>query len=285
MKVGFITAEYYENRPYGASGSSRIRGEFLFNREPDFHKFELGEHYDVIVYQKAYWEEHMKSFDGVKIFDICDPDWMDGRPVFEAIDLCDGVVTSSEKLKVFIEKLTDKPVICIPDRIDLNEFGEGRSKPRTLPKTAIWFGYSDYFDVVDELEDGIKSNNLFLTVISNQRYNGFCHYPMLYDRDTIIEEIKKHDIAVLPKKDDLRWSFKTNNKETWCRVLGVPVVENREQLDKICTDVEFFKSEWEKITEYRIEYDVQKSIDEYKAFINTLVQSRHERLRSGKKGS
>jgi len=57
-------------------GSSRIRGEWLANNCGDTEIFIQGKAYDVVIYQKAYWVEHAKLFKGIKILDLCDPDWL-----------------------------------------------------------------------------------------------------------------------------------------------------------------------------------------------------------------
>ena len=104
MKVGFITMEKFENRQLNSVGSSRIRARWVYKYWKEAEEWKTGHKYDAVVFQKVYWRDYMKKFKGIKIFDICDPDWLDNRPVMEAIGLCDAVATSSPNLRDYIKK-------------------------------------------------------------------------------------------------------------------------------------------------------------------------------------
>ena len=96
MKIGIYTFEQFESRQRNSVGSSRIRGQWLVNHWPEAELFKIAKKYDIVIYQKAYFLEHAKLFDGIKILDMCDPDWLEHKPVKQMIDLCDAVTTSSE---------------------------------------------------------------------------------------------------------------------------------------------------------------------------------------------
>ena len=68
-------------------GSSRIRGKWVIEHM-DAEEFVQGKKYDTIIFQKTYWKEMARVFKGVKILDICDPDWLDGA---EIINFCKDI--------------------------------------------------------------------------------------------------------------------------------------------------------------------------------------------------
>lgn len=278
MKVGFIGMEYYENRKKGSVGSSRIRGDFVIEASKgQFSNYRVGEEYDVLVFQKAYWKEMVKEFQGIKIFDICDPDWLDNRPVVEMIRYCDGVTTSTEKLAEQIRKfdIGGKPVICIPDRLDfkwskpVKPFHEGRAT------SAVWFGYSNNAHVLDSAVDGLAKRGIRLTVIADRAYHT-CDSFVLYEADTVNSEIIKHDLVILPKggSADYRFQFKSNNKTIQSWALGMPVATNGEELDRFLSADERNKESKLRLDEVHEKWDVSVSVEEYKKFIELLVQRR-----------
>lgn len=108
MKIAFATMEKIENRPVNSVGSSRIRARWLCDFWPEAQEYHVGEKYDVIIFQKAYWQEMMVKFDGIKIFDLCDPDWLIPRPVVESAQLCDAVVTSTQALADYLKKVCSR---------------------------------------------------------------------------------------------------------------------------------------------------------------------------------
>src|SRR3990167_32993 len=100
--VAFATMEKIDNRPYNSIGSSRIRARWLINHWDEAEEYQVGGKYNVMIFQKAYWQEMLESFTGKKIFDLCDPDWLVPRPVIESIEYCDAAVTSTETLAEFL---------------------------------------------------------------------------------------------------------------------------------------------------------------------------------------
>jgi len=274
MKIGFITMEYYDNRKEGSVGSSRIRADWVVEASKgEFEKYKVGEKYDVLVFQKAYWEEMAKEFKGIKLFDICDPDWLDKRPVIEMIEQCDGVVTSTERLAEQIRKfdIKGKPVLCIPDRLNFEWSKPIKTMHEGRAESVVYFGYANNAHVLDASLDGLKRRGLKLTCISDRPYHGNDKF-IPYESDSVNAEIIKHDIVLLPPagSSDYRFQFKSNNKTIQSWALGMPVATNGEDLDRFLDPEERKKESELRLKEVHEKWDVKLSFEEYKKFINSL---------------
>lgn len=73
LSGAIITMEYLENRPLNSVGSSRIRGRWLAENWDECSLYTTGKKYDFLIFQKAYWDTMLQNFNGLKIFDLCDP--------------------------------------------------------------------------------------------------------------------------------------------------------------------------------------------------------------------
>jgi len=166
MKIGFLLFEKIHGKKN--LGSSRIRGHWIVKNWDEAELFEQGKKYDAIVFQKVYWSNYLKAYDGIKVLDICDPDWLDTAPIIEPLKYFDGVVTSTIALAEEMKKFTDKPVKFIPDRQDL-EFHNVRKVHKGRAKKVIWFGYSHNAKTLDVTLSTLKKYGLKLTVLSNFR--------------------------------------------------------------------------------------------------------------------
>lgn len=235
MKIGIITFEDYENRAPGTIGSSRIRGSWVAKHNDQIEMFEPGQHYDAVVYQKAYWKEHIRDFKGVKIFDMCDPDWLDGRPVAEMLQYADAVTTSTETLAKFLRKMSKTPVQCIPDRIDPEVHVPQKSVYNERIRSAVWFGYAHNSWILDSVVEVLRQQKIQLAVIADRPYME-ADAQIKYSEETIYEDLIEHDIAVLPHDDvHHRYRYKSNNKTLTCWGLKLPVVKHPEDLERLAT--------------------------------------------------
>jgi len=75
MNVRFVGFDQWQGK--FNIGSSTIRCDWVIKQWPEAKRFKFGENPDCIIYQKAYWIDHMKEYKGIKILDICDPDWLE----------------------------------------------------------------------------------------------------------------------------------------------------------------------------------------------------------------
>lgn len=299
MKGGIITFEKFDGR--SNIGSSRIRGTWLAKYWDGVEIFKQGQQYDFIIYQKAYWVEHARAFQGIKIFDLCDPDFLHfGYRTKEMIEEVDVITTSTEPLAVALRQFTDKPVICVPDRLDLSEH-ELQKVHIGRTKSVVWFGYSTGFGMIDTAIKVIEDLGLNLIVISDQSYL----LPMSYvkpaiqqgmteaeqDRVLIEQDKKEHwielknykwnsntvnadiirgDIVINPQLKTGKWKFKSNNKTLTSWALGMPVADSLEEMEKFLDEGERKKEVELRQKEIKEKWDIKLSVIEFQKIIGEI---------------
>ncbi len=279
MKIGIILFEKIHGKV--DLGSSRIRGHWLTRYWDEAEIFQQGKKYDAVIFQKVYWLEYAESFDGIKILDICDPDWLDTVPIACMIDNCDAVTTSTQALADEIKKFTDKPVLFIPDRQDLG-FHNKQKVHTGRAKKVIWFGYSHNARVLDVTISSLKKRNLQLTVLSNFRppYNK-ADKNLKYDWSNsdfdFNEIILKNDFVLLPPPEGPRGKFKSLNKTYTAWALGMPVAKNVKELDRFLDPEERKKEAEKRLKEVREKYDVKQSVEDFKNLIDKLWKSKERK--------
>lgn len=283
MKGSIYTMEIYENRQKNSVGSSRIRGTWLTRYWPEVELFKIGKKYDFCIFQKAYHLDYMRVFPGIKILDLCDPDWLDGKPIMESIEICDAVTTSTEPLAEYLRTMTDKPVLCIPDRLDLAEHTQ--TKVHEGPaKKAVWFGYHNNQVLLDPALPTLKRLGLTLTVISDLPY-----YPSVkaqniddnwvkenvtnikYDPETANDDIiNSGDVVLNPRLEDGRFKYKSNNKTLTAWALGMPVAQDSEELERFLDPEERKREAVIRRKEVEEKWDVRFSVESYKKLLSEL---------------
>jgi len=276
-KCGILLFEQFHGKK--DIGSSRIRGHWLVKYWKNAEIFKMGQKYDVVIYQKAYFVEHARAFKGLKILDICDADFLHfGYRTKETINECDVITTSTEELKKAIQSFTDKPVVFIPDRMDL-EFHREKKVHKGLAQSVVWFGYSQNFPLLDTTIPFLYRNNLKLIVISDRDYVppvGFERLSLENIRwrlKTVNRNIIKGDIVINPRSSKSKWKYKSNNKTITSYLLNMPVAESPEDLKRFLKPEERIK-EVEIKRKWAIEnFDVRISVKEYHNLICKLLKN------------
>ena len=228
-----------------------------------------------MIFQKVYQIEFAKMFKGVKILDLCDPDWLDNAPIVEMIQEVDAVTTSTEPLAEFIRMMTDKPVICIPDRIKFEEMIPSRKGHRGKAKNVVWFGYGQNHKYLDQTIDVLHEGGYSLTVISNVPFqpNFTYNYKVTnieFNYATFNSDFIKHDVAILPPVEDMKGLYKSNNKDLISWALGLPVAKVPEDLEKLNTAEARNKQVEEKGKLLHKEYDIALSAKQYQDIIKRV---------------
>lgn len=277
MKIGFLPFE----RVHGKQniGSSRIRVYWITKNWEDAEVFKYGQKYDIIVYQKVYYPRILERYDGLKILDVCDPDWIDNENFMKCLPMFDAVVTSSAQLKDFISTLTDVPVINIQDGHDLGWYGEPAEPTEGSGKNAAWFGFSHNASALIPVYDTLKELEIKLTIYSDRQDGNMNRADnwVKYDPADINENLKKHDMIILPHDIyNANFKYKTNNKEVSCWGLGVPVAKTKDDLLRLMDYKQRVKDSKENRKKFVEKYDVKYSVDEWKKFIKTLSQDKHD---------
>src|SRR3990167_3386373 len=266
-------------------GSSLIRIDDVIKHWPEASRYKHGDDCDVMIYQKAYWLEHARAFNGIKILDVCDPDFMEMQSRFmEMVQEVDAITTSSPELTEFLKKMTKKPVVYIPDRINIETHRE-KKEHIGRAKRVVWFGYSTNFPALDSAIKAIIDARLELIVISNQPYRAPKTFAMELDLTniqwtpkTVNEDIIKGDVVINPRLSTTRFKFKSNNKTLKAWALGVPVASTDKEL-KLFMDETTRKEEAKKrYAEILEKWDSKQSVDEYKNLIEQIKCNEYKNL-------
>lgn len=244
MRVGFLTFEQFRGKK--DIGSSRIRARWVAAAMTgiglaEAEVFRYGQKYDAVVYQKAYFTQHAAAFGGVKIFDLCDPDWMDWSiPLVEMLALCDAVTVSTAALGEQVEKMTDRPVYVVPDRMRLEELPAPRPFKSERAKTVCWYGYSQNFPMLNTAVPEIARLGLELVVISDRPWSPPPGLKVEYRNVAwgvrYAHDIQSCDVVINPQSPKGRWRFKSDNKTGLSKALGVPVAGTPEELCSLVED-------------------------------------------------
>lgn len=270
LDIGFLTMEKYENRRKDSVGSSRIRGRWVMKYCEILKEFRNGRTYDAVIYQKAYWKEHIDVFDGVKIFDLCDPDWLDGRPLLELSEQIDAFTVPTVALRDYMAQMLNKPVYIIPDRIDPDEHTPVKLEHVGKARTAVWFGYSQNHKVLDPVVDSLHNRGIKLVCISDRNYFQ-ADVNLKYDYQTLNQDLIKYDFAVMPTlPDDFRFHFKSNNKDLTCWALGLPVAKSGDDVERFMDPAEREKESLLRREEVLTKYHSKLSGDEYLKIISEI---------------
>jgi hypothetical protein len=265
--------EKHDNRKKDSVGSSRIRARWIWENWDEADEYQIGEACDVLVFQKAYFKKMLEEFQGIKIFDICDPDWLDPRPTFESISHCDAVTTSTEPLAEYIRKLTNKPIVCIPDRLDLKTYPEKKTEHKNKIEEVAWFGYGQNTKCLDKTLTQLESKDILLTVISDKPYAPNKAYGktkiknVKYDQNRINEYLIERDAVLLPEPEGIRGKFKSNNKTLSAWALGIPVITEPDDFKRLETKEVRIEEARTKLEEVKKDWSIEKSVEQWKELI------------------
>jgi len=280
--VAFQTFEAFHGKKN--IGSTNIRVHQLIKHWQEAELYKYGSNPDVMIFQKVYWlpdYRFIEHFKGIKILDICDPDWLDNVHVKRTVDNCHAVVVPTKAMQEFMQQLTDKPVKIIKDRFDLEPIPKPIEHKSKKQLTAVWFGYHHNADVlrygaVKALEDmGIR-----LVIISDDdpaawRWASSEEYKskykfLKYGEDTIYERLQQFDIAILPADGSSRGRFKSENKTVKAQLAGLPVARTIDELELLVDNNKRNDIASKAYKKAIKEYDVKLSVKEYKDLIDEL---------------
>lgn len=274
--IGIYTFEVFQGRKN--IGSSRIRGHWVakaWGKEAEI--FRYGQKYDAIIYQKAYAVEHAKIYKGIKILDLCDADFLHwGYRTKEMIEECHAVTTSTEALAQQIRRFTDKPVLCIPDRLDLEEISVGFKEHLQPAQVAGWYGYSQNFDTLKSAVVELKRKHLSLLVISDKPFyvtqmsDGVSIQNRPHKWETVCKDLLDADIIINPTFNKGRWKYKSNNKTILAWALGLPVAHDGVALKNFLDPEARARESLLRRKEVEELYDVKLSVIQYQQLISKL---------------
>lgn len=289
MKVRFFTFEQYHGK--GNIGSTRIRVHYLIDRWDEAELYKYGENPDVLIFQKVYLQPDYRfpeHFEGIKILDICDPDWLsEQQNVVETIGVMDGVTCPTESLKEFLEQLTDKPVRVIKDRHNFPVLPTFKKHKGKIAR-AVWFGFKQNAELLQFALPSLERRGIHLTVISNddpsawrwaqdpEKYRDSMYEFKKYDNDEILDDLAFADVCILPEGTRPKDRFKSNNRTTLCYFAGVPIAKDSDDLDRLDDPREREKDIKTNRTIALDKYQVQLSVKEMQEFIEELKKVKQQ---------
>lgn len=286
MQVRFLTYSMFHNKD-PVVGSTFIRVNQLMKYWPEAALYRYGENPDALIFQKVYAAYDYKfpiNFEGVKILDICDPDWLEGLNVAETARAMDAITCPSETMAEFMRQLTDAPVYVVPDRWDLANLKAPKDH-HDRAKTVVWFGYSHNAETLKPALRTINELGLNLMIISNddpiihrfdvrdpKEYYSFHKFK----QDELDGLLRKADFAILPGDYRPIGRFKSNNKTTKANLAGLPVAVDGDKLRAFVEPEARSKYMLEHYATIKSEYDVRKSVEQMKDIIAEAQRNRND---------
>ncbi len=282
MKVSILSWEKYNWRPWGSIGSSMIRARWLAEKWPEASEWKHGDKFDVLILQKVYWIDMCKDFNGVKILDMCDPDWMKSEEtscrLMEISQYIDAITCSTDELTNVLKRwIKHIPVITIPDRLNMDLFTI-KKKHTEKAKSVVWFGYYHKAEeVLNQVMMSLKKRDLSLYVISNAQFIPNNDYGVeisniSWTPNNAFMDIQSGDFVINPSSPFRDLRFKSNNKTLIAKALGMPVVETAEDMDRFLDPKEREKEAIKGIDEVKKNWDICQSIKQYQDLI-CLIQT------------
>jgi len=277
-KIGILPFKANDND--GMSGSAFLRAHGLANNSNDYEIWKHAVKYDGLIFQKNYWKEMMELYQGPKILDLCDADWIkSSADFFKFCNLADAISCSSPELMKFIsDVLPAKPVYYVPDRLDFSLFPKSEKIHSNRAKTIVWFGYiKNAYITLKPMLPVIKALKLRLKIISDKDYErkedltGITYKVIKYNQLSAYEEISESDIVLNPKSPKGAFKYKSNNKTIVGWKLGIPVAETNADIERFL-DADARNEEMiEKKIFVNSKYNITQSVIDYDNIFDALL--------------
>ncbi len=280
-KIGILTFEQWHSTV--DIGSSRIRGSWIADNWLNAELFVIGRKYSIIIFQKAYWIDYASTFDGIKILDVCDPDFLDwNSPCIAMADRCDAVTASTQLLASVLSQYTKTPCYCIPDRLhpDLLDVTRKIHKSNGVAQTVAWFGYSANYPSLDlAIPDLLHYGITRLIVISRldtpyvlPAYAvGRIQLTFIeWNFDTLSSHLFKADLVINYRLDYGRWRYKSDNKSVLSWAFGLPVAHSACELEAFLSDDARESEACRRLAQVRAQYDIEQTIREFQSIVGTV---------------
>lgn len=276
-KIGVITFAKKHGRDIKTIGSSIWRGEWLANNWPEASLWTEGLKTDALIFQKVYWIEMLESFDGVKILDLCDPDWMTGElEIVKVSKLVDAITCSSRGIYDYLSKFIKwTPLYYVPDRIDLRLFS-AQKKHIGRAKRVVWFGYQHNAKaILPFVLNNLAAEKLELMILSNNEIDfgsaipsNFSIIQKKFSWETLIWDMQTADICVNPQPEQYKkFKFKSNNKTLIAWACGLPVANDADELKTFLEPKSRIAEIEKRNIELKEKWDIKYSIKEFKNII------------------
>jgi hypothetical protein len=279
--TGIIPFMYFRGlqRPVG---STSLRIDPIIAGHSGFEKWIHGKNYDNLIFQQTFWKEMAALFEGPKIIDICDPDWLIYPIDFVNTGNCVHAITcSSEELTRLVRSyFPDKIVEHVPDRLDFECFPHPRAGHRDKARKTVWFGYiHNAHEVLEQLLPAIREYDLELRIIANAPYSKedgiLALHPEFinYEQDTVNKYITEADILLNPRSEKAYFKYKSNNKSVTAWKLGLPVAVTPVDIARLMDPEERNREVALKQPIVEKEYNISQSAAQYREIISRIRES------------
>ncbi len=276
--TGIIPFTYFvtEQKPVG---STALRVDNLTACAPDFRKWVHGAKYDALIFQKAYWKEMMELFQGPKILDLCDPDWLrESIDIIELGSLVHAVTCSSRPLTELMQGyFPGKPVVYVPDRLLPSAFPPPRGPHSGPARKAVWFGFiHNACASLPSLVPALKAHCMELTILSNEPYPEEDEVAALrpdfirYDPATAYTRIRDFDVVLNPRSQRAFFKYKSLNKSLIAWQLGLPVAVTPNDLDRLADPEVRNREVQAQQALIAREYHIEQSAAQYRELLQSL---------------
>ena len=261
----------------GSVGSSILRAKWLVEAWPELTEWNHGDQADALIFQKAYWLAMMKDYQGKKILDLCDPDWMDNSlRLVETAELVDAITCSNEGLTDFVKQSVKHiPVVTVPDRLNLDYF-TNRKQHTGKATRVVYFGFKHNADIVlSQVLPSLANLGLELLIVSNKAPSLVATYGVSikyvkWDQSRAYQDIQFADFAINPSFPNANFRYKSNNKTLVAWGLGLPVANQGHEMERFLDPAERTKEaalRWDEIKEH---WDINLSVLQYKAILDDI---------------
>jgi len=280
----FDFSKFHNKQP--PTGSTRIRVNSLLKYWPEASLYKYGENPDILIFQKVYTNQDYLfpvHFKGVKILDICDPDWLMGTPIKQTVDAMDAITCPTKPLADFLRQLTDKPIVVIPDRWDMSIIPKPKNH-RNKAKTIAWFGYRHNAETLKPALSLINDLNLKLLVLADDnplvwqwlhgeigdKFRDNNYEFIKYEEETFYKNLQQADFCIFPPGDRPQDIYKSNNKTIKSILAGLPVANNADDINNFLEPEK--RTAWinKRYNETVRDYDCRQSVKQYKELIDEL---------------
>lgn len=281
MKIGLLPFDVKHGRQIGSIGSSMIRCHWPVKYWDEAEIFKMGQKYDAVVFQKVYWEQFLDTYDGIKILDLADPDWLSNDvEIVRVAELFDAITCSSIGLTDYLKQIIkNKPIHFVPDRVDLTFFDNPKEHFHKA-KTVAWFGYyHNAKEVLPQILPLLFEHNLKLLVISNNKFEITNTYGVEIENrdfswDTIKYDLQRADILVNPLANKVKYKFKSSNKTLIAWACGLPVANSPDEIERFLDPKDRTDEMEIRQTELEEKWDCKLSIKQYMDIIDNYAKRR-----------
>jgi len=281
IKGAILPFQKYHGRPKGTIGSSVLRSDWLIDKWEEVEEFQEGKRYSFIIFQKVYWLKYLEDYDGVKILDIADPDWLTGELNIKQLEThVDAFTCSSKGIADFLKGIVKKPVYHVPDRINLDII-DRQKKHNSIAKRVGWFGYYHNAKIVlPTVLLSLAKLGLDLVVISNNDFKPSATYGVkienrVFDWEVFKDDLLTCDIVLNPVPLTIgKFKYKSDNKSAISWACGVPIANTKSDLERLMSASEREKEAKEKYELIKKEYDIEISIKDFESIIKKICKTK-----------